>query len=167
MNFRKQILPRDYSGATVTSSEIRARELLNNVIGPNLESLLDVALNPFSPVKTELLERQHPRINAYVKDGAMMVDLCVPYYTKENISVESDAVNHAITVAGTATQDTNVGDVYHIRQISRGSFRRSLQFSADYDVDKVSAELQDGILRLSVPPVKPAETVKTKKVKIL
>jgi HSP20 family protein len=153
--------------STLCNTNNEVRSLLNLAV-PTLDSLLDAVRNPFSPVKTDLLEKQYPRLNAYVKDGNMVVDLFVPYYTRDNISVESDPINAIVMVAGTATQDTGVGDNdYHIRQISRGSFRRELQFTKDYDIDKMSAELQDGILRLIVPPVKAAEPVKTKKVTIL
>jgi HSP20 family molecular chaperone IbpA len=142
---------------------------LSNVANSLLDDIFNHALQPFAPIKAEMLEKQHPRMNAYDKGGYLIVDLFVPYYTKDDIAVEADTTKQTVTITGNSNQDNEVADKdYYLRQISRGSFKRSLQVSdPDYDVDQLKAELNEGILRLTIPPKKGVDSPKTKKVKIL
>jgi HSP20 family protein len=142
--------------------------LINNITTPIFDDIRNIALHPFSPVKLDLLEKQHPRVNSYSKNGNLIIDLFVPYYTKDDVGVETDNTNNIVTVTAQATQDKEVAEKdYYLRQVSRGGFRRMFQIDKEYDIDKLTAELNDGILHLVIPPVKRHDEVKSKKVKIL
>ena len=77
-----------------------------------------------------------------------------------DISVASDMV----TIKGERRQEQEVKEEdYFYQECYWGSFSRSLPLPVEVDVDKVSAEIKDGVLTLTLPK---ASSARTKKVRV-
>ena len=90
-----------------------------------------------------------PRLDAYTtKDGALVVKLAVAGYPAENINVQV-LPDDVLEISGSAKSDNETAeDQYHIRELTRGSFKRQLRLPDNVAGDP-KAELKDGILKLS------------------
>jgi HSP20 family protein len=74
----------------------------------------------------------------------------VPGVSKEDLKVTlQDGV---LSIRGETRRETRAdeGD-YHRREISRGSFERTVALPADVAADKVKASFRDGVLELVMP----------------
>ena len=85
------------------------------------------------------------------QDGdELVIDADVPGLSKDDLEITVE--NNVLTVAGeykSATDEENAH--YHIRQRRRGRFSRSLRLPETADGEKVTAELEKGVLTLRVP----------------
>lgn len=94
-----------------------------------------------------------PRANVYEKDGTYVIECAVPGYKKEDVTVE--AKGNEVTISGNYSQEK--GDQqkqYRRREIRQGSFSRTIAFPQDIDHDRVSAALENGVLKVELYPVK-------------
>jgi HSP20 family molecular chaperone IbpA len=89
-----------------------------------------------------------PRLDAYTtKDGELVVKLAVAGYPAENINVQV-LPDDVLEISGSAKSDNETAeDQYHIRELTRGSFKRQLRLPDNVAGDP-KAELKDGILKL-------------------
>ena len=89
----------------------------------------------------------------------------IPGIPKEKINIEVTSNTIEISAQheiSNEDQDKN----WVRRERSATSFYRALEFPDELSTEKVNAELQDGILTLTLPKVEPKPEHKTKKVKI-
>lgn len=140
------------------SSDVRG-EFFNSV-STLVDDLFNSSLLGLSPVQTDL---GNPKINAYkVKNTnlvpekchtpGMVVDIFVPYLTKEHVEIDSNEVDNTITITARAHQDETISDNdYFLRQLSRSGFKRIFTFDKEYAVAKARADLKDGVLRITIP----------------
>lgn len=97
-----------------------------------------------------------------------LVDAAMPGYPKDRVKVTMDG--NILTLEGQHREekdeesDKNVGGapVWHRREISRGSFKRSLALPKDAKLEDVRGRWDEGILHLSVPR-RPEQKQETKK----
>ena len=90
---------------------------------------------------------------------AVVLKFDMPGVGKENvdITVEKDT----LTVVGKADPEESGQAVY--RETYVGDYRRQFALAADVDTDRIVAEMNDGVLTVTIPK---AERVKPRKVKI-
>lgn len=97
-----------------------------------------------------LAKGSYPKMNIYDDEGALRIDAYVPELPKEKIHLEIK--DHILTVKGNSNQDKEVeNDKYYCREVSRRSFSRSLRLPDGLNEEKISAELKDGMLKISIP----------------
>ena len=77
----------------------------------------------------------------------------VPGMSREQISVQVDG--SVVTIAGERAADDGDGQAL-VRERPAGYFSRSFSLAYDLDPDGVSARMQDGLLRVSIPRRGPA-----------
>ncbi len=77
-----------------------------------------------------------------------------------NLEVHNDVLK--LTGKREVTSDKE-DDVYRVREFQHESFERSFKVGKEVDTDKVSAKLEDGILKVTLPK---KEEVKAKKIDI-
>ena len=105
-------------------------------------------------VEAELNERM-PKIDVLDRDDEIVVRAELPGVDKDNldISLSEDTLTIKATTRHESSEDE--GD-YHRREISTGSFARSIALPAAVDGDKAKASLKDGLLELTLPKAAPA-----------
>lgn len=91
-----------------------------------------------------------PPINAWQNDDGIVLTAELPGIDSEdlNISVEGET----LTLSGNRQVDEMPEDVeFHRRERSHGEFSRTIQLPFKVDVDSVSAEFTNGVLRVELP----------------
>lgn len=107
-------------------------------------------------------EATHPKVNVIEKDGAYHLEAETPGLTDKDVSVEFHA--GVLTLKGHREKDKETKkDEYSIREFSKQSFERSFRLSNHIDSEKVTARMDQGILKVTLPK---KEQVKPKKIEI-
>ncbi|HNX38788.1 MAG TPA: Hsp20/alpha crystallin family protein [Candidatus Cloacimonadota bacterium] len=79
----------------------------------------------------------------------------LPGYKKDDIKISLHENQLMIEANTTAKQEEQKGTVYRCERYS-GSYRRNLMLPENADLSKISAKMEDGVLRLSVPKKEPS-----------
>lgn len=97
------------------------------------------------------------RCDIYEKDGDYHMEIDIPGFKKEDISIDCD--NGYLTVSAEKTFEENDETKKYIRrERSYGKYQRSF-YVGDIDSSKIKAEFKHGILKITVPKTS-AETKK-------
>ena len=103
-----------------------------------------------------------PKVNVIEKDDVFHLEAETPGMTDKDVSIEFHS--GVLTLKGHREQDTKTEkNDYSIREFSTESFERSFRLSDQIDSDKVSARIDQGILKVTLPK---KEHVKPKKIEI-
>jgi HSP20 family protein len=104
-----------------------------------------------------------PAIDVYETADAFIVAAEVPGVTREQIELAVE--DSRLTIRGRRT-DRHAATGRHFHQVERGfgSFVRTFQFVEKIDAERVSADLEDGVLTISLPkvPALPARRIAVK-----
>jgi HSP20 family protein len=93
-----------------------------------------------------------PKIIAYEDEDLLTIQASVPYLSKEDITIDIDKEKRLIQISADAHQAENAaGRVYYLREIPRSGFKRSFTISKKFDLDKIDAELENGMLCITLP----------------
>ena len=104
-----------------------------------------------------------PSIDVKETEKAFEVEAELPGVDQKDVNVTY--ANGLLTIKGekkAETEETNAG--YHFSERSYGSFQRSFSID-DVDTDKIEANFDRGVLRVTLPKA-PAAAAKTKKIEI-
>lgn len=130
----------------------------------DFQALVDRMFSEF-PVLTEFsLPRltsygTWPAFDLYEKDGKYFMECAVPGYDARDINVEVSG--STVTINGTHAESTEKKEVkYHRREMRRGTFSRSVTLPQDIDPDQVEATVDNGVLTVSLTPLKAIEPKK-------
>jgi len=100
-----------------------------------------------------------PRANVYEKDGMYTIECAVPGYTRDDINVEVKA--NEVTISGKYSQEkADEQKTYRRREMRQGSFSRTIAFPEDVNNETVAATLENGVLKVTVYPIKPVAAKK-------
>ena len=127
----------------------------------SIDSVFDNLFNDFfnsvsrTPFNTVSQKSNYPRVDIRETREAVTLDATVPGLNKEDVSIDFE---DGYLKLSADRQDANADDFIH-REIHRSSFSR--WFSVDeetYDIEKINASLDNGILSITIP--KKEEAVK-------
>ena len=110
----------------------------------------------FMPIKKE----EHMKCDIYEKDGNYHIEMDVPGFDKKDIKVE--AKNDYLTISAEKSSEVNDEDKdknYIHRERSYGKYERSF-YLRDLDQDKISAEFNNGVLKIVIPKKEENEDIK-------
>jgi HSP20 family protein len=101
------------------------------------------------------LEAWTPAIDVYETESAFVVTAEVPGVSRDQVDLAFE--DRRLTIRGQRSQRAAAGDVLHFHQVERGfgSFSRTFEFADKIDVERVSADLADGILTVTLPKAPP------------
>ncbi len=119
---------------------------------------------PFRSFGTKLADWVAPATEASSDDGAYRIAMELPGVEEKDIQLTVD--QGMVTVKGEKKAEREEkGDTWYFSERQFGSFSRSFRLPSDVDEGAVKADLKDGVLTISVPKKKPAEST-AKRVKI-
>jgi len=106
---------------------------------------------------------QYPAINVRQTENNILIEADVPGMKQEDIDIEIS--DNIVTIAGErkASHEEKGANYFH-KEVSFGSFRRSINLPVDVRGDKASADIVDGTLVVKLPKAEP-EKPKTIKLK--
>lgn len=105
-----------------------------------------------------------PRMDAYDKDNAIIVQAELPGLKKEDVSVEVQGEDLIIRGQSKAESEINENDYYRSER-SFGSFYRRMALPTGVKPDQIQAKLLDGVLEVRIPRPAAAKP-ETKKIPI-
>ncbi len=109
---------------------------------------------------TALGGRSYPRINLREDAENLYVDAQLPGVDAK--ALEMTVLKNTLTLAGERKNGLeNVS--WHRRERGTGRFLRTIDLTADIDVDRVKADYRDGVLTVTLPK---AEAAKPRKIEI-
>jgi HSP20 family protein len=96
-----------------------------------------------------------PAIDVYETPTAYVVTAEVPGVTREQIDLAFE--ESRLTMRGQRAHRREPTDVRHFHQIERsyGSFSRTFEFADPIDIERVTADLADGVLTVTLPKMPP------------
>lgn len=98
-----------------------------------------------------------PQMDVIEQDDNIVVRAALPGVIKEDLEVST--TNHTLTVRGSTyreTQQKGKGE-YFRREISSGSFLRTVSLPAAVDETRISAVFKDGMLEVTLPKIESAK----------
>jgi HSP20 family protein len=102
-----------------------------------------------------------PAVNMWDKNDALMLELELPGVKNDQIDISIVGLDLTIKVQRPDVAEEGV--TYHRRERPVGDFARVLRLPCEVSADKVTAELQNGILTLTLPK---AEVAKPRKISV-
>ncbi len=103
-----------------------------------------------------------PKVNVIEKDEAVHIEAETPGMTVKDVSVEFHS--GVLTLKGHREQNAEVAkDDYSIREFSNQSFERNFRLGDQIDSEKVTAGMDQGILKIVLPK---KEQARPKKIEI-
>jgi HSP20 family protein len=91
-----------------------------------------------------------PKVDVVDHETEVVVKAELPGVQKDDIDVS--VTDNSVTIKGsTSHEEKEEKGNYYRREISRGSFSRTVALPSDVDADKARASFNDGILVLTIP----------------
>ncbi|WDP87673.1 MAG: Hsp20/alpha crystallin family protein [Desulfobacter sp.] len=109
--------------------------------------------------KTREMYEATPAVDIYENEDEILLHADMPGVVKEDISVDID--NGTLSISGVRTLKTEGSATYE--EFSNVEYVRSFSVPQTIDVEKVEAELKDGVLRLHLPK---SEAAKPRQIEI-
>ena len=107
-------------------------------------------------------KEETPRVNITEHENEYFLVAEVPGMSEKDVNLEVHNDVLKLTGKKEATSDKE-GEVYHIHEFHHDSFERSFKLGKEVDTDKVTAKLEDGVLKVTLPK---KHEVKAKKIDI-
>jgi HSP20 family protein len=104
-----------------------------------------------------------PALDVIENDDAYVVRASLPGFKAEEIDIKAEGDNVLVLKAEHAEEREEGDDSYLLRERNYGSFHRSMQFPAGVSADEAIAEVEDGILTLTLPK---SEEIKPKQIEV-
>ena len=115
------------------------------------------------PVNSLAVQRGFvPSLDMYQTDGAVIVETTLPGMKPSDVEVTVE--KGVLTISGESKKVHEVDEKnYYRKEIRSGSFFRQVVLPVSVNEDGVTAEFEDGVLKVSCPKI---ESVKAKKVNV-
>jgi len=75
----------------------------------------------------------------------------LPGLKKEDVKIDVDEEHRSLTVSGKVEKEKEENETYHCVERSHGSFSRTVFLPANVDLEAIKANLEYGVLKVSVP----------------
>ncbi len=105
--------------------------------------------------------RGQPAVNAWESGEALHAEVEVPGVSADQIDLA--VVGDALNLTVRREEKPEQGITYHRRERPVGSFTRVLRLPVEVDADRVSADLRNGVLTVTMPK---AEAAKPRKIPV-
>ncbi|NOY62734.1 MAG: Hsp20/alpha crystallin family protein [Gammaproteobacteria bacterium] len=101
-------------------------------------------------------EGRTPKVDVVERDDSIVVRAELPGVDRDNLDIS--LTEDSVTISATTKQESTKeeGD-YHRREISQGTFSRTVALPAAVQGDQAKASFKDGVLELVLPKAAPAK----------
>lgn len=111
-----------------------------------------------SVVKSGDFTEVFPPSNVYTNEDGCVIELALAGYKKENVSIERVGADEIKISVKAKEEEENNKKTYYNHRIKTSAFERSYKIPLkNYDISKISAKMEDGILRVTIPRAKQEE----------
>ena len=90
-----------------------------------------------------------PRLEAYAKDGDLMLHCDLPGVGLEEVEITLDG--NVLTVSGERKAATEEGVNYYLNELPYGAFSRSVTVPEGVDAEAIKARFENGVLEVVLP----------------
>jgi HSP20 family protein len=90
-----------------------------------------------------------PRIDIYETDQGLVLAADLPGVKPQSLDVQLE--NRILTIHGRVEDDAPEGYGRLYQEYEIGDFERQFTLAGDFDAEKVTANLENGVLRLTIP----------------
>ena len=90
-----------------------------------------------------------PTTDVFTKDDKLVVEAHLPNFEQQDVNIEID--NGALLISAERHEKQEDKDKQYVVRESSSSFYRRIALPKRADADKIEANLDDGVLRVSVP----------------
>jgi HSP20 family molecular chaperone IbpA len=144
---------REQDGGTALArrSGARRQNVFDALFTPPLPELT-LARGLISSLAPALAEAAQyvPSVELSEKDGNYVIEVALPGFRKEDIDVE--ITGNEITISGRYERKRE-DQKTHYTEMQQASFTRTIVLPQEIDPDRVTASVENGILRITAPPV--------------
>lgn len=136
--------------------------LVKRNVNGYLPSIFDAFFNDSELAENSVMFTR-PEFNVYETEKEFVVEAAVPGLEKKDFNIE---VNDNVLEISSQKEmkEEKTEEKYYYRGFCYGSFKKSYSLPENVDKEKISADYQNGILKLMIPKDKEAKIVK--KIKI-
>lgn len=132
------------------SSHPMGRLLRNNVDRAFDDAFGELFNDRYSPWgRIAARERRFPAVNVWEGSESLYVEAEVPGLKLEDLDIFVHG--DELTIRGEREHDEQEGVTYHRRERGTGSFSSSVRLPVEIDVDRVEAQLESGVLTITLP----------------
>tara|TARA_B100000579_G_C22825292_1_gene852761 strand:- start:1293 stop:1751 length:459 start_codon:yes stop_codon:yes gene_type:complete len=124
------------------------------------DSLFDEMLNDLYPSVSKKLNKDfflkgsYPKCNVFSFNNMLVIEAAIPGLTKKQLNI--DVKDNILSISGTSNNSDEDKKVeYLYREIKKSSFQRSFSLSESLDQSKISAKVDNGVLRIEMPFINP------------
>jgi len=96
------------------------------------------------------VQAAYPALNLWEDNDALFIEAELPGYELDQLEIFVNG-GKQLTIKGQRNQAAVEGGVWHRQERGFGSFERTIELPHDVEADKVSAELKQGVLTISLP----------------
>lgn len=114
-----------------------------------LQGEMDRLAGTFAPAAGPAAAGGFPAVNIFAGRDGIAVLAELPGVAKEDLDIQ--AHRDTLTLRGTRRPAAEREDAYHRRERRSGTFTRSIQLPYRVDPARIEAQLENGLLRLSLP----------------
>jgi HSP20 family protein len=135
------LIPRDRVFQELSDFRRNVDQIFNRFLGRPLMHEESTFTNEFSPAIESFIDRDNKKFHCQV---------LLPGVDPKDVDVQVHGNTLTISGERSSSRETKEADYFH-REISYGSFLRSLELPEGVDKDKVSAEYKNGMLEIAAP----------------
>jgi len=106
-------------------------------------------------------DKKFPAVNVWENEGQLFAEAELPGLTQDELTIT--VMGNELTIKGERPEVEQEGATFHRRERGVGSFTRVVRLPVEVDSAKVSADLRDGVLLVTLPK---AEAARTRKIPI-
>ena len=118
----------------------------------------------FAPINKFKHQAFGPATNVIENENELQMQIIMPGFSKENIKIEID--NKILTISCEQKNQSQIdSESYLRREFEFSGFSRSFTLPSSTNQESISSKLENGILSITLPKMKPAEP-KTKSIDI-
>ena len=128
--------------------QLRQRNNTNNWIDTFFD---DPFFRAFDRQDDRLLREFKPSTDVCENEQEIKVLVNLPGLKKEDVKIDVDEEHRSLTVSGKVEKEKEENETYHCVERSHGSFSRTVFLPANVDLEAIKANLEYGVLKVSVP----------------
>ena len=113
-----------------------------------LDTFFDNAVSPSQALQNRSFQ---PRVDISEHDSSFEISVALPGLKKDDVNIELE--DNVLTISGEREYKNEEGDKdkkYHLVETSYGSFTRSFTLPRNIDRESISANMEDGILKVNI-----------------